>query len=550
MTRKPSAISSKVLAVALALGLGVFVVNLPTRILAFEAGVFQVKANDPGFTLDGQNIDKQWGLIQANFPAAWEKTTGATSTVVAIVDTGVDETHEDLKGQNFVGGFDFINNQALAPESNSDDNGHGTLVAGVIGAIPDNNKGVAGTNWRVSLMPIKALDSEGKGDSATVEKAIMWAADHGANIINLSLGGAGFEHDSDLAKSIAYAFNKGLVIVAAAGNDSSDTARNLDAEPVFPVCDDNDQNMVIGVTAVDQTGLKPAFANYGKSCVDVAAPGKRILSTISIDPLTKRPSPNSYAYVSGTSLAAAFVSGEAALIKSLYPTADNKQIRDRILAATNKTDYLNQIQCGGKPCFGLMGYGAIDAGQSLSQGFPLPYIYENDIVKAADSLNLYWVHGGQKRLISAFVYNQRFSESPVKVISPSQLSQLPEGAYATPLEGTLIKAPNDPAVFIISSGLKIPITYQVFRQRGYNFADVNTVDTFEFNSWISGKFLAPKEGTLVKTPNSPALYWTIGGALHPINWQFFVDRGLKVFPILTVTQKDFLSYNMGEAYIR
>src|SRR6185295_5783238 len=100
--------------------------------------------------------------------------------------------------------------------------------------------------------------------------------------------------------------------------------------PVFPICDDNDTNMIIGVAATDQNDLKAQFSNYGKNCIDVSAPGKRIISTINFDPLTKSAVSNAYAFASGTSLAAPFVSGEAALIKALFPQATNAQIRDRI----------------------------------------------------------------------------------------------------------------------------------------------------------------------------------------------------------------------------
>ncbi len=200
---------------------------------AFEVRVSQIKPQDPGFSLDALNVDRQWGIAAANFPRAWEKTRGATTTVVAVIDTGIDELHEDMLGGNYTSGYDFVNDKELLPGSNSDDNGHGTLVASIIGATPNNNKGIVGANWHVTLMPLKALDSEGRGDSKTVAKAIMWAADHKANIINLSLGGSGFEHDADLSNAITYAFNTGAVIIASAGNDMQDAAKDLDIQPIL-----------------------------------------------------------------------------------------------------------------------------------------------------------------------------------------------------------------------------------------------------------------------------------------------------------------------------
>ena len=161
------------------------------------------------------------------------------------------------------------------------------MVTGVLGATANNGLGVVGTNWQISIMPVKALDSIGQGDAATLAQAIVWAADNGAQFINLSVGGVGFGHDTTLANAVSYAFNKNVVIVAAAGNDLKVTGESLDQNPVFPICDDNNYNMVIGVAATDQNDQKADFSNYGHNCIDVSAPGKRILSTISIDPELK-----------------------------------------------------------------------------------------------------------------------------------------------------------------------------------------------------------------------------------------------------------------------
>jgi hypothetical protein len=532
--------------------LAVFVLFLfPSKQLkAFEIKASQVVAIDPGFSLDVLNVDKQWGLAASNFPQAWEKTVGNASTVVAVIDTGIDQTHEDMSGGNYLTGFDFIKNKELPVGSNSDDNGHGTLVASIIGAKANNNKGIAGAGWNVSLMPLKALDSEGRGDSKTVARAILWAADHKANIINLSLGGSGFEHDVDLSSAITYAYNNGLVIVASAGNDTQDSAKDLDQKPVFPVCNDNNRNMVIGVTALDEHMRKPEFANYGKNCIDVAAPGRRILGAINIDPVAKVKTQSGYVYGSGTSLAAALVSAEAALIKSFYPNVTNQQIRDRIISTAKNIDAMNIAQCGGISCQGRLGAGLINASAAVSTSFSEPFVFEGDVVKAEQQSEIYWIYGGQKRLVSPMVFNQRFIDSPIKIILPGQLEKIPNGPYATPLEGTLVKSLNEPTVYKIENGLRLPITAQIFKQRKYNFSEVKIADVSELNSWTKGRFLAPLEGTLVKTPNSSQLYWVIGGAMHKINQEFYKNRGLWIFPKITVTNKDFIGYNIGETYIR
>ena len=509
-----------------------------------------IMLNDPGFTQDPQNIDKEWGLAKAGFIDAWQKTTGSKNNVVALIDTGVDATHQDLQSINYVPGFDFVNKQAISAGSNSDDNGHGTLVAGILGATANNGIGVAGTNWQISVMPIKALDSKGQGDADTLAQAIVWAADNGAQFINLSLGGAGFGHDTTLSNAITYAFNKNVFIAAAAGNDVAVTGGNLDESPIFPICDDNNYNMVIGVAATDQNDLKPDFSNYGKNCIDIDAPGKRILSTINFDPLTQKPAPNSYAYGSGTSLAVPFVVGQAALIKSLYPTATNIQIRDRIIATADPIDNLNLSQCGGGSCRSLLGAGRIDVVNSLQTAISQTFS-EGDLIKVTD-LNgaVYEILGGQKRLVSPFVFNQRFSGSQVKVAVSSQLSGFPEGAYVTPIDGTLVKFDKSPTVYIIQNGQKLPVTYQVFLQRRFSFGNANTLSNEELDSWVTGSFLPPVDGTLVKATGNPTVYWVIGQMLHPVNYAFFVSRGLNILPVMTVPKNDIAGYPQGDAYIR
>jgi thermitase len=507
-------------------------------------------SNDPGFTQNPLDIDKQWGLAKAGFNAAWEKTTGSENNIVAIVDTGIDQTHQDLQAINFLPGFDFISNQPITVGTNSDSNGHGTLVAGILGATANNGIGITGANWQVSVMPLKSLDASGKGETAAIAEAIVWAADHGAHFLNLSIGGIGFGHDSVLAEAISYAFKKNVLIVAAAGNDVAAAGENLDQNPVFPICDDNNYNMVIGVAAVDQNDLKPEFSNYGRNCVDVTAPGKRILSTINYDPLSKTAAPNSYAYASGTSLGVPFVVGQAALIRALYPGATNIQIRDRIISTADPVDDLNLSQCGGMSCRGLLGAGRINVTKSLQSAIAQDFT-EGDLIKLQDDGNaVYKILGGQKRLVSPFVYNQRFAGAALKTANLSQLSGFQEGPYITPADGTLVKFDSSPTVYIIQNGQKFPIAQQVFLQRKFSFANVNTLSFPELNSWSTVNFLPPNEGTLVKTSNNRTVYWVVGQILHPVNWNFFVDRGLNVFPIMIVPDADMQGYAKGEAYIR
>lgn len=505
--------------------------------------------NDPGYTDNQFDIDRQWGLAKANFNSGWQTSVGSQNNIVAVIDTGIDQTHQDLQTINYITGFDFIKNQSIAQRTNTDDNGHGTLVAGVLGATPNNGIGIVGTNWQISLMPIKALDASGKGDASTLSQAIVWATDHGAQFINLSVGGIGLGHDTTLSTAISYAFNKNVVIVAAAGNDQNQVGENLDKSPVYPICDDNDFNMIIGVAASDQNDLKADFSNYGKNCIDVSAPGKRILSTINVDPVTKTTTKNAYAYASGTSLAVPFVIGQAALIKATYPNLSNVQIRDRIIASAQKIDNLNLSQCSGNSCAGLIGAGRINVIKSLEQNLTEIFT-EGDLIRISDKPGLiYLISGGQKRMVSTFVYNQRYLNAEFKTADLSHLAYLPEGQYASPLENTLVKIDTSPNVYMIQNGKKMPITGSVFKQRGLSFSNIKTVSFDELNSWTTGSFLPPSDGAVVKSTKNKTVYWVVGQVLHPVSAKFFNERGLKVFPIITLPENDIKSFSKGEAYL-
>lgn len=516
------------------------------RIKTEDSGTVKLP-NDPGFTTNSANIDKQWGLVKANFIDAWKKTVGEKRVIVAIIDTGIDGRHEDLSSSRFVSGYDVISDTKISGHADSDDNGHGTLIAGVIAATSNNDTGITGAASGVSIMPIKALDGSGSGTSSQISEAIVWAVDHGANVVNLSLGGIGFAHDKVLADAITYAYDRNVLIVAAAGNDVAITGGNLDKDPVFPICDDNGKNMIIGVTATDVNDLKPSFANYGKACVDVSAPGKRILSTINHDPANGSAAPDSYAYASGTSLAVPFVSAQAALLYSLFPEATNKQIRDRIIATADNVDKLNISQCAGQSCSGLLGGGRINVASSIKE--QIIKLKDGDLVQVNGTDNLYYINGGKKQLVSPFVKNQRFPGNPIKVVLNSDLESYPEGSYAEPLNGTLVKSANEPAVYYMETGLRRPVTYQVFMMRGYNFSDVVTLTNVEVGSWVTGSFITPPDNTLLRSGSNPTLYWVINSNLRPLTYQYFISRELNKLPVIYFPDGDIAKFPKGEPFI-
>lgn len=509
-----------------------------------------VDAYDPGFTNNPQNVDRSWALPRIGAPDAWNFTTGSSQIVVALVDTGVDQTHEDLRKTLFVTGYDFLLNRDIVPGTDSDDNGHGTLVAGVLAATPNNGLGITGVVWSVGVMPLKALNAEGEGSSENVAKAIRYATDHGASIINLSLGGVGFGQDVGLANAIRYAYGHNVLVIAAAGNDLAAQGVDLDTEPVFPICDDNAQNMVLGVAAVDASDQKPSFSNFGKSCVDVSAPGKRILSTIGRNPVTRARSPDTYAYASGTSLAVPFVSGQAALLRALYPDATNRQIRDRIINTTDSVDTVNMYQCGGNSCAGKLGTGRINILRSLQSKISKEGLQEGDVVRLQETGELFVLLGGRRERLSNLVLQQRYTNVAPRIVRLADLSLYSLGQFAAPEDGTLIKLAGNPTVYWVSGGIKQPVTAQVFKARGLRYEQVFTVSDAEAGSWLTGRLLPPPDGALVKTRNNQTVYWVVGGLLHPINAGFFRERGLQVFPIMQVSEADLRQFPKGEPYIR
>jgi serine protease len=249
--------------------------------------------NDPNYT-------KQWNLRSINVESAWKDSKGSGVTV-AVIDTGISRV-PDLKSTKFVPGYDFVGDRVDA----SDDNGHGTHVAGTIAQSTNNNYGVAGIAHEASLMPLKVLSDEGGGTVTDIAEAIRFAADNGADVINLSLGGGG---DTDLMReAIDYAHCKGVVIVAAAGNVNANAA-------AFPARYAN----VIAVSALDAAGVKAPYSNYGAG-VDISAPGGSIASgeaggilQNTIDPETGE---SMFLAFQGTSMAAPHVAAVAALVKA------------------------------------------------------------------------------------------------------------------------------------------------------------------------------------------------------------------------------------------
>jgi thermitase len=254
--------------------------------------------NDPQFA-------NQWGLAKVEATGAWDKTHGASDVDVAVIDTGINGSHPDLSGR-ITASVNCTINSDCPNVTSIDPNGHGTHVGGIVGERTNNNIGVAGSSWEVGLMSVKALDDNGSGYYSWIADAIIWATDNGAEVINMSLSGSSYSRT--LRNAVNYAWNSGVVVVAAAGNRGN-------RYPNYPAY----YSRSIAVAATDENDIKANLSTYG-SWVDVAAPGVSIISTYQ----------DGYEYLSGTSMATPHVAGLAALVFGQNPNWNNGQVRNRI----------------------------------------------------------------------------------------------------------------------------------------------------------------------------------------------------------------------------
>ncbi len=337
--------------------------------LMIPQGVFAKLSNDP-------QVD-QWAYNHVGVYTAWDFHTGSRDVVVAIIDNGFDTFHPDLKenvwknvkekenngldddGNGYVDdvwGWNFVqedvNRDGVLSESETKGSNdptpkvsaltekekqegvfhHGTVVAGIIGAVGDNSVYGTGLNWKVRLMNVKVIDNSGSGDLVLLGPAIRYAVDNGAHIINISMVGNFI--DTNVLEALRYANQKGVAVFAAAGND----ARFLDQDPRHPVCADQFEarQLVLGVSAIDQTHHLTRFSNYGARCIDITAPGMDILSALRYDPSSGLDKGYGGLW-NGTSFATPFVSGAAALIKAIQPSWQAQDIYNILLGTVHKT---------------------------------------------------------------------------------------------------------------------------------------------------------------------------------------------------------------------
>jgi subtilisin family serine protease len=312
----------------------------------------QVGAADP-------RAADQWSLdgdAPMGAESAWRQTTGADDVTIAIIDSGIDLGHPDLAPNLWtnagevpgngidddhngyvddVHGYDFVDGDGTP----QDLNGHGTHVAGIVAARGGNGIGVAGVAWHARLMPLRVLDADARGTTTAVARALHYAVDNGARIVNLSL--AGPAGTPDLRDAVDYAQAHGVLVVVAAGNDGADLA----SSPTYPTSYPQDD--VLGVAATNESGGLSAVSDYGPGA-DLAAPGEQILSTAL---------GGGYEWRTGTSMAAPHVAGALVLLAAARPDLDAAGLRGALLGATRRT---------GLP----VETGALDAGAALHAVIP------------------------------------------------------------------------------------------------------------------------------------------------------------------------------------
>ena len=335
-------------------------------------------------------FSNQWGMTKIQAPQAWDITKGSPAVRIAILDTGIDIDHPDLAGK-IVSSVNFGNSTTV-----DDLYGHGTHVAGIAAAITANGVGVAGLGRDCSLMNVKVMNDDGEGYYSSIVEGIIWAADNGADVINMSIGGT--DTSLTLEDAVNYAWNKGVVVVAAAGNNHS-------TAPFYPAYYTN----AMAVGATDVNDAMPSWSNRG-SWVDVAAPGDDIYSCM----------PDAqYGYKDGTSMASPHVAGLAALVFSVAnDTNGDGKINDEVRAAIQASCDKVSID---------VAYGRINAYKAVkTSSAPTPAAITDLAVSSfsTNSVTLHWTAPGSNDNVgTASQYDIRYSTSPITEASWDSATQ-------------------------------------------------------------------------------------------------------------------------------
>ena len=439
-----------------------------------------------GPSRDTYSYKQRHYLNKMQVPEAWGIIKDSRKIIVAVIDDGIDMSHSDLRGNVWVNVDEYVNGDDTDGNGYVDDvyghafsyftygpiknvykylpghikkytgyTNHGTQVAGIIGAVGDNNHGIAGVTWKVKIMdlPIFELYYWDQGIipielvNERIAEAVLYAVDNGADVINMSFS-TGDKPSSDVQDAIYYAHSKGVILVVAAGNDDL----NLNDTPIYPVCYDG----VIGVAATDLNDKKAKFSNYGSDCVDISAPGEDI-AVLEYDVVDN--GSRTVIASHGTSFSAPFVSGTVALVKAKNPNWSNYQIEHALLNSTDNIDYLNPRY------YGQLGAGRLNVYKAVSTNNPpkeLSKMPDGTLLSSFGSPNVYLIEGGYRRWIADYdiFVAYGFDLSKIIDIPTTELEKYPlgepldlprggESLYESIFEGSLIRAEGTIDIWIV-----------------------------------------------------------------------------------------------------
>lgn len=423
----------------------------------------------------GQSILGQVGIpgIDIDFTNAYPKLANIPqgNTKVAVIDTGVTVIPE-ISGK-VMAGYNFINNSNNA----NDDNGHGTFISSIIASKVNNSVGISGVNDKVNILPVKVLDSSGNGYLSDLIKGIQYAIDQNVSIINLSLASTSF--DSILNNIIESAYQRGIIVVAAAGNSGI----SITSPNVSPLNNDGNKNWVIGVGAIDNRGNRPSYSNYGLG-IDVVAPGDKILGYNNV---------NNSEYRSGTSMAAAIVTGVLSAWRDYYGSLNTDEAHNLIKVSSKSG-------------------GLISMDNAMNRtNYP-----NGSLIRTANS-GVYLIKQGVKRPIidPSIFLSYYYKWQDIVVVSDFSLNSIPTGDALPLREGALI-ADRD-KVYVIEQGMKRPIASpEVFLGLGYKWGNISTPSDYVLNLHPTGSIVSD----INEIPNGSVVFSEGTGA-------YLIENGTK-----------------------
>ena len=485
--------------------------------------------------------------------------------IVAVLDSGVDVDHPDLKNNIWhnpreikdnldndnngyiddVMGWDFASNSS-DPRPKFDDGyvdegmDHGTAISGIIiGLAP-----------KAQIMPLRVLTGDGVGDSSNLVTAIKYAVNNGASVINLSL--VGYENSDELGKTIKWANDRGVVVVAASGNSDSGHSMDLSVNPTYPACyGDKNGKWVLAVSSLNNSGSRSAFSNYGAKCVDISAPGENLTSLAFYSP--KKKFDNLYLYnYTGTSFAAAVVTGGAALLKSQnlfwFP--------DQTIAALTKS--AQNIDAQNPQYVGKLGSGMIDLRAALSF---VPSSTVGYLIKTSNFPAVYYLDSQSRRHLFSNEatfrtwYSGSWAEQNVKTVSQSFFDGLQVGSNITTRSGSLLKFDNSSNVYVATTNEQICLLDDLGMKSLYNASStskkVSLIQTsfesdYAKNSSckISSDSKYP-DGSIIQYQNSSDYWYIDGGAQRKLTTQGFRENGFSDVDVIKEVSPNII-YTMGQ----